>query len=186
MGQSLYAPIFVLRRRFEYSLRLRYDTSEPPTVRYVHSRQFQGASIKMPDISTVLKQEITRLAKKELKPIAGSQSKQIQALKATVRDLKGQIAAIQKSLTNTATPQPSPPEQEDEQGAIRISPTSIKKHRKRLRLSQAQLGKLLGVSTTTIVFWETGRSSPSGTNREHIAELREMGLREAKSLLETI
>ena len=43
-----------------------------------------------------------------------------------------------------------------------------------------------GVSTTTIVFWESGRSAPQGENRGNIAKLRGMGIRDVKALLESI
>jgi hypothetical protein len=96
----------------------------------------------MPDIAAVLKQEISRLARIEIKAVADGHSKQIQALKATVRDLRDQVAILEKALYKSlavASQRNSTPESEDDQRAIRISPSSIRKHRKRLRLSQAQL-----------------------------------------------
>ena len=139
----------------------------------------------MPDIASILKAEITRLARKELKPIASNQSKQIQSLKAAVRTLRGQIVALDKSPKINSIP-PATPQKDEDQKDIRITPASIKKHRNRLRLSQAQLGKLLGVSTTTIVFWETGRTSARGANRQNLGKIREMGLRDVKVLLENL
>ena len=68
-------------------------------------------------------------------------------------------------------------------GQIRLSSTSIKKHRKRLKLSQGELGQLLSVSTNTIVRWEAGTSKPRDTYRSGIARLRNMGIREARKLL---
>lgn len=140
----------------------------------------------MPDIASILKAEITRLARKELKPIASNQSKQIQSLKAAVRTLRGQIVALDKSLSKINSIPPATPQKDEDQKDIRITPASIKKHRNRLRLSQAQLGKLLGVSTTTIVFWETGRTSARGANRQNLGKIREMGLRDVKVLLENL
>ena len=142
----------------------------------------------MPDIASVLKQEITRLARKEVAATARQQSKQMQSLKATTRNLRDQVATLEKTvsrlsreISNTQSQVEAAPER-----AIRISPKSIKSHRRRLKLSQAQMAKLLGVSTASVTFWETGRTSPGRKNRKAIAELRQMGARDAKVLLESL
>ena len=69
---------------------------------------------------------------------------------------------------------------------IRLSGTSIKKHRKRLGLSQGELGQLLNVSTNTIVRWEQDKSKPREAYRAGIAQLRTMGVREVKKLLASV
>ncbi len=142
----------------------------------------------MPDIARVLKQEITRLARKEVAATTRQQSKQIQSLKATVRNLRDQVATLEKTVSRLSreisSSQPQAEAAPDR--ALRISPKSIKSHRRRLGLSQAQMAKLLGVSATSVTFWESGRASPRGTNRQAIAELRQMGARDAKVLLETL
>lgn len=144
----------------------------------------------MPDIASVLKQEITRLTRKEVAATARQQSKQIQSLKATTRNLRDQVATLEKTVSrlsreiSRANSQPqieAAPEK-----TVRISPKSIKSHRRRLGLSQAQMAKLLGVSTASVGFWETGKASPRGKNRQAIAELRQMGTRDAKVLLESL
>ena len=142
----------------------------------------------MPDVASVLKQEIRRLAKKEIMLVAADQSRQIRGLKATVRDLRKQVADLGKTVTRTlaASRQQSPTQTEPEEKSIRISARSIRSHRKRLGLTQAQLSKLLGVSTASVTFWESGRTSPRGKNRQAIAELRTIGSRDAKVLLESL
>ena len=141
----------------------------------------------MPDVATVLKQEIRRLAKKEITLVAADQSRQIRGLKANVRDLRKQVAALERTTrTLAASRQQSAPQTESEEKSIRISAKSIRSHRKRLGLTQAQLSKLLGVSTASVTFWESGRTSPRGKNRQAIAELRTMGSRDAKVLLESL
>ena len=143
----------------------------------------------MPDIASVLKQEITRLARKEVAATARQQSKQIQSLKATTRNLRDQVVTLEKTVSRLSR-EISRASQSQAEAApdrvIRISPKSIKSHRRRLKLSQAQMAKLLGVSTASVGFWESGRASPRGKNRQAIAELRQMGARDAKVLLETL
>ena len=143
----------------------------------------------MPDVASVLREEIRRLSRKEVKSAASAQSKQIRDLKSGIRVLRGQVASLQKALAASrkagATANSTSPEQ-DKSRAVRISPASIRNHRKRLKLSQAQLGQLLGVSTTTVVFWESGRSAPRGSNRHALAEVRKLGKKDAQALLEAV
>ncbi len=144
----------------------------------------------MPDIARVLKQEITRLARKEVAATARLQSTQIQSLKATTRKLRDQVAALEKTVSRlsreTSGANSRPQAEAAPERAFRISPKSIKSHRRRLHLSQAQMAKLLGVSIASVTFWESGKASPRGKNRQAIAELRQMGTRDAKILLESL
>ncbi|MXX40708.1 MAG: helix-turn-helix domain-containing protein, partial [Gemmatimonadetes bacterium] len=71
----------------------------------------------------------------------------------------------------------------DKRKQLRISPNTIKKHRKRLKLSQADLGKLLNVSTNTVLRWEAGSSKPRGQHLPGLAKLRTMSKRELKEQL---
>ena len=143
----------------------------------------------MPDIASVLKQEITRLARKEVAATARQQSKQIQSLKAATRNLRDQVATLEKTvlrLSREISRASQPQAEAAPDRALRISPKSIKSHRRRLGLSQAQMAKLLGVSSNSVTLWESGKASPRGKNRQAIAELRQMGAREAKVLLESL
>ena len=144
----------------------------------------------MPDVASVLKEEIRRLARKEVKTATSAQAKQIRDLKSVVKELRGQVSGLQKRLTAVRTQAASVKTSVDDSGeekkAIRISPASIRNHRKRLKLSQAQLGRLLGVSTTTVVFWESGRSAPRGGNRQALAEMRNLGRKDAEALLAAV
>ena len=51
-------------------------------------------------------------------------------------------------------------------------PDQLKKLRKRLSLTQADLAALVGVSTAAVTSWETGKTTPARKAREAIAELR--------------
>ena len=59
----------------------------------------------------------------------------------------------------------------------------IKKFRKRLKLSQEKMGRLLGVSAITVLYWEQGKTSKL-TNKEAIAELRTMSIRDVNVMIE--
>lgn len=65
----------------------------------------------------------------------------------------------------------------------RLTPASIRQHRLRLGLSQAQLAALVGVTPVAVYYWESGRTTPRGASREGLLELRTLGVREVKRRL---
>ena len=143
----------------------------------------------MPNLAVLLKDEMGRLARKEVRTSCGPLQAQLRALKKTVRPQRDTISRLEKAIGQlmaiSATPSEkilSAPDVGDS-GQIRLSASSIKKHRKRLKLSQTELGKLLNVSTNTIVRWEAGTSKPRAAHRPGIAQLRTMGVREVKKML---
>ena len=146
----------------------------------------------MPNIAQLLKDEISRLARKEVRAASAPLQQQIRELKKTNRQQReaidmllrrvDQLQALAGSPTDKILKAPAV--ENDRQ--IRLSGTSIKKHRKRLGLSQEDLGQLLNVSTNTIVRWEQDKSKPREAYRSGIAQLRTMGVREVKKLLASI
>ncbi len=58
--------------------------------------------------------------------------------------------------------------------------------RKKLDLSAADMGKLLGVSLQTIYHWEKGQSKPRASQLQGIAEARKLGKRGAAARLAEI
>lgn len=146
----------------------------------------------MPNIAQLLKDEISRLARKEVRAASAPLQQQIRELKKTNRQQREAIDALQRRVGQLQALASSPTDKilkasaiaEDRQ--IRLSGTSIKKHRKRLGLSQGELGQLLNVSTNTIVRWEQNKSKPREAYRAGIAQLRTMGVREVKKLLASV
>jgi transcriptional regulator with XRE-family HTH domain len=59
-------------------------------------------------------------------------------------------------------------------------------HRKRLGLSAADCGKLLGVSALSVYKWEQGSARPRAKYLPAIAALRTLGKREATKRLEEL
>lgn len=55
--------------------------------------------------------------------------------------------------------------------------------RKKLGLSAADMGKLLGVSPQTIYHWEKGQAKPRANQLQGIAEVRKLGKRSAAARL---
>lgn len=147
----------------------------------------------MPNIAALLKTEIARVARKEVKA-------QIEALKKTVTAQRGQIAALKKraddadkQLKRLGKPAargaaPKVEEAEDDEGAagMRFSAKGFKTRRKKLGLSAEDLGLLLGVTGQSIYKWEDGRARPRGSYMPAIAAFRTMGKREITQRLEAL
>ena len=145
----------------------------------------------MPDIASVLKEEIQRLARREIRASVDPLKKQVVELRRRLKEAERTIARLQRSTQKavravsdqTGAIVPEPDEQEGGR-PIRVSAASVLKHRQRLGLTQREMAGLLGVATATVVRWEQGHNSPSGASREAFARLREMGAPEARARLE--
>lgn len=141
----------------------------------------------MPDIASVLKQEITRLAKKEVRTSISPVKKQTLEFRKAIASLKSQLARIERTMAKLVADASKrmviPTAAEQDESNVRISPASVKRQRSRLKLSQKEMGQLLGVSTATIVGWESGRTRPRGANKEGFAELRSLGIKAVRARL---
>jgi DNA-binding XRE family transcriptional regulator len=142
----------------------------------------------MANIANLLKEEITRIARKEtkkqvetLRKMVAAQRRDIAALKRERIDLKRETAALGKKVLRGAA---APAAAEDgESRAPRFSAAGLRSLRTRLRLSAADFGKLIGVTGQSVYSWEQERSRPRAAQVEKIAGLRGIGLREATSRL---
>lgn len=141
----------------------------------------------MPNIASVLRDEISRLARKEireqtniLKKTSARYRKDIAEMKRKVSDLQRKVALLEKQVPKDASSQAT----ETEGERVRFSAKGLLSQRKRLGLSAAECGKLVGVSGQTIYNWEGGISRPRKQQVAGIASLRGMGKREARAHLE--
>ena len=144
----------------------------------------------MPNIAAVLKAEISRVARKEirnqtesLKKAVSSARAEISALKKELRNLSKALKAAQRS--NAATARNAAPADSAEEGrALRFSASRLSGQRQKLGLSVANMAKLLGVSSVTLYKWESGQARPRRAQLEAIAAVRGIGKREAAARLE--
>ena len=141
----------------------------------------------MPNIALILKAEIRRIARREIRLEYDALKKQVNGLKKSVRVQAQAIAKLEKTLAKN--PDQSALADLDGPAAkaitSRITPMSIKRQRTRLKLSQSELGQLLKVSTNTIVRWEAGTSKPRPIYRDQLVNLRGMGIRNIRKMLAT-
>ena len=139
----------------------------------------------MPNIATVLKEEITRLSRRELrvetdglKKSAGQYRSDIAALKKRVHVLEQQLKAITKFLSKTA------PAVSVEVKRARYSPRNLAAQRQRLDLSAADAGVLINVSAQTVYNWESGKTRPSPEQIAAISAMRRLGKRDARAIID--
>ena len=148
----------------------------------------------MPNIAKVLREEIQRLAKKQVKADVRAIKRESVRLKKSVADLRRQVAALNHTsseLLKKITPVVTTQEIEDAtEHAAKLRPTaaSLKKLRARLGLTQAQFGQLLGVSGQAVVQWGSreGRVRMRQTTLAALARIQNIGKREALRRLAAI
>lgn len=140
----------------------------------------------MPNIASVFKSEIARLARKEIKSLVepvrrinAQQRTEIAALKRRVQELERTVAQISKGSAK------APPKQDAEEAtsAKRFSAKGFASQRRRLGLSAEDFGKLIGASGMSIHNWESGKAKPRAQFMPAIAAVRTMGKKEAAKRL---
>jgi HK97 family phage major capsid protein len=138
----------------------------------------------MPNIASALKEEISRLARKELRANTESLKKAVVAQRAQIAGLKKRIDLLERQARKAQKARSAAPDEEGEtEGRHRWRANGFAQHRKRLGLSAAEAGKLLGVSGLTIYKWEGGQVRPRAVHLSAISQFRSMGKREAQRRL---
>lgn len=132
----------------------------------------------MPNIATVLKGEISRIARREVRAETESLKKQSTHCRGQIAALKRQVADLEKLLRKqskgTRAVAAAPADQEGARGGLRFRSKGFATHRQRLGLSAAQAGALLGVSGQTIYHWEAGKAKPRASQLPRIDALRKL------------
>ncbi len=143
----------------------------------------------MPNIAMVLKEEVSRLARKEvrrqtqaLRKASGQYRKDIAEMKRRVSELQRTVNPLQKQvLKNTPSPAAAA-----ESSSVRFTAKGLRSQRQRLGLSAADYGKLVGVTGQTIYSWEHEIARPRKGQLPRIASLRYLGKREALAQLQQL
>ncbi len=135
----------------------------------------------MPNIATLLRAEIIRLSRREIKRELAAVRKanvthrhHIAALKRQVAELEHKSAQLAKQAQATSIESAGMPTR-----PVRFVAKGLAAMRKRLGLSAAQLGTLVGASEQSVYNWETKKAVPRKEALAAIVELRGMGKREA-------
>ncbi len=144
----------------------------------------------MANLAATIKEEIQRLARKEIKAQTGSTKQAVAQYRREIAQLKRQMREQEKKiafLEAQETKRLSQPQAVEESAAgVRFSARSVKAQRERLGFSAANYAKLVGVSPLTIYHWEHGKSRPRKEQLAALAAVRGIGKREALVKLELL
>ncbi|QIL20178.1 helix-turn-helix domain-containing protein [Thermomonas sp. HDW16] len=141
----------------------------------------------MPNLSTILKGEITRLARKEIKAAIDPIRKASAAHRKEVAELKRLVVSLRRDLKAASKPAKARAEiDEASSNSTRFSAKGLKSLRAKLGLSAAEFGLLAGASGQSIYKWETGKAVPRASQRASLAAVRGIGKREAAKRLAAI
>ncbi|MBI3374763.1 MAG: helix-turn-helix transcriptional regulator [Betaproteobacteria bacterium] len=143
----------------------------------------------MPNIGVVLKQEISRLARREIrgqvkgmKKASAQYRRDIAALKRKVAKFERQFSLLQVKVLNYA----AVPSDSSTEKRVRFVPKALRSQRERLGLSAADYGRLAGVSAKSVYDWEHEAARPRREQLATLAALRGIGKREARVRLEQL
>lgn len=141
----------------------------------------------MPNIAQVLKEEIARLARKEVRAETDSLKKTVSNQRSDIARLKREIATLQRQVKRSTKNVPAAPQAaSQEDTGFRFSAKGLASNRERLGLSAEQYGALVGVTGQSIYKWEAGKARPRASQIPAIAQLRGIGKREAAKRLESL
>ena len=148
----------------------------------------------MSNVVKILKAEIARISKKEAKNATQAIGKSNTWLRKTVADLKKRLVVLEKENKRLGAIvkkyQVAQPEKVDaEEGKkARFTSRGIRALRKKLRLSQADFGKLLGITAHSVFLWEKkiGALNLRDKTKAAILGIRGLGARDAKEKLKEI
>ncbi|MEJ2705853.1 MAG: helix-turn-helix domain-containing protein [Sedimentisphaerales bacterium] len=143
----------------------------------------------MPNIVAALKEEISRLARKEIRNETSALKKASSQYRRDIAKLKRQISSLQSKVTRLEkqTPQiASTSIATAETERVRFTAKGLVSQRKRLGLSAADYGKLVGVTGQTIYSWENELSRPRQQQVQALASVRTIGKKEARARLKQL
>jgi len=143
----------------------------------------------MPNIASVLKDEIARIARREVRRETASLKKAVTTYRGEIAELKRRSQMLERALKKAARGAPRAAAaakdvaEGDDGRALRFRPKGFATLRAKLGISANEAGKLLGVSGQSIYLWESGRARPSRDRLVAIAALRKAGKRQVTERL---
>lgn len=162
----------------------------------------------MANLASALKEEIGRIARKEIRQQTAGTAKataqiarDVAALRRQLENLQRKLSsqrtqdapgktAVKKSTSKKAAAKPKDAKAADAASApakqsarSRFSPKGLKADRERLGLSADNYGKLVGVSGLSIYNWEQGKARPRESSIVALMAIRGIGKREAAKRL---
>jgi DNA-binding transcriptional regulator YiaG len=139
----------------------------------------------MAKIEGIIKSEIRRLAKREVRAVFRPLKREVWQMRTKLSNLSRGIASLDR-MAKELHLEESKPKLEATPGEIkasRFTPERIQGLRKKLGISQRELGILIGASIGAVLSWEKGKFRPMGGKKAALVAVRKLKKREVKKLL---
>jgi DNA-binding transcriptional regulator YiaG len=140
----------------------------------------------MGKLEGIIKDEIIRLAKREMRMKFVPLRRDVRSLKLTVSQLRKSVSGLQRFVSQQerqVSPKPVPEVTPEDMKKARFSPRLIKTLRKHLGVSQREMAKLAGVTVGAVFKWEKGKFEPKDDKKKILVGLRKLGRQNARQLL---
>jgi DNA-binding XRE family transcriptional regulator len=129
----------------------------------------------VPNVLKALRAEIKQMARHETNRAAKPLREQLRGLRRTLTAIERRLSGIKAGHAGT----PAAGAGGDGRRA-RFAPSLVRQHRSQLGLSRKAYAKLLGVSSLSVYFWETGRTKPRRETVLALQDLKKKGVRELR------
>ena len=146
----------------------------------------------MPDIGSMLRQEIARLSRRELRGEVRAARKASTQYRHHIAALRRQLSALERQVATlhrrVADGHGTPASASTEEGGpkLRFSAGRLRTQRTKHGLTAGEYAKLLDVSEQTIYNWERGTHRPGQDRLAVIAQLRALGKRALQARLDAM
>ncbi len=141
----------------------------------------------MPNLQSVLRQEIQRLARKEIRSELAATKKAVAQHRREIAELKRRNKALERAVSDLQSREAkrlkAEPVKAEPPRGTRFSVRSLKAQRRKSGLSQKDYARLVGVSQMTIYRWGRGRAKPGGKHLATLVSLRGIDKQEAQKRL---
>jgi len=141
----------------------------------------------MGKIENIVKSEILRLAKREVRAFFSPLRREVHTLKLKLSGLSKGFAVLDRLAKEQIRQDESKKMQMsadiEEVKASRLTPARIGNLRRKLGISQRELALLTGVSTGTVTLWEKGKFRPNLNKKSALVAMRKLRKRDIKKIL---
>jgi DNA-binding transcriptional regulator YiaG len=140
----------------------------------------------MAKLESIIKSEIQRLAKREVRSVYRPLRKEVWGMKLKLSNLIKNFNVLDrmaKGLAKTKSTEPKLEATPEEVKASRLTPERIAGLRKKLGISQRVLGVLVGATAGAVLSWEKGKFKPQGQKKAALVALRKVRKRDVRKML---
>jgi DNA-binding transcriptional regulator YiaG len=141
----------------------------------------------MGKVESILKSEIMRLAKREMRAAFLPLKKEVWKMKIRLSGLAKSFASVERQAKEQMRREESQKlklEGNLEEAKIsRFTPERIRGFRQKLGISQRELALLTGVTLGAVGSWEKGKFRPTLAKKSILVALRKMGKRDVRKIL---